>query len=129
MPRRDGTGPLGKGSRGRGRGCRKIGLNTNPYCNENIGSNLKSLKTQAVITLHSLTSKTSTEKSGSQETGGTPGTFIITDACRGCDACRRVCPTKAISGNLKKQHHIDPIKCIKCGSCMTSCPFNAIKQS
>lgn len=51
---------------------------------------------------------------------------IITDKCIGCTACSRVCPTNAISGEVKKPHVIDDSKCIKCGACMEKCKFSAI---
>ena len=52
--------------------------------------------------------------------------FIIEDKCVGCTACVRVCPTKAISGTVKKPHVIEQDKCIKCGACMEKCKFKAI---
>jgi NADP-reducing hydrogenase subunit HndC len=52
---------------------------------------------------------------------------IIPQNCQGCTACARVCPTQAISGELRKPHFIDQTKCIKCGSCYSTCRFNAIK--
>ena len=52
--------------------------------------------------------------------------YVITDKCRGCTACARVCPAGCISGEVKKQHTIDPKKCLKCGSCMEKCRFGAI---
>lgn len=47
-------------------------------------------------------------------------------ACTGCTVCAKNCPTKAISGSLKKPHIIDQEACIRCGVCMTKCKFNAI---
>ena len=35
----------------------------------------------------------------------------------------------AITGELKKPHHIDTDKCIMCGTCKTGCPFGAIKEA
>jgi NADP-reducing hydrogenase subunit HndC len=52
--------------------------------------------------------------------------FIIADKCTGCTACSRVCPTNAISGEVKKVHVIDQDKCIKCGACVERCRFGAI---
>ncbi|MGE4277062.1 MAG: NADH-ubiquinone oxidoreductase-F iron-sulfur binding region domain-containing protein [Lawsonibacter sp.] len=51
---------------------------------------------------------------------------IDADACKGCSACKRACPVDAISGELKKPHHIDPAKCIVCGSCREACKFGAV---
>ncbi len=54
---------------------------------------------------------------------------IIADKCRGCTACKRVCPTGAISGDVKQVHIIDQEKCIKCGACIEKCKFDAIIRS
>ena len=52
--------------------------------------------------------------------------YKITDKCRGCTACARVCPAEAITGKVKEQHVIDTKKCLKCGACMEKCRFGAI---
>ena len=52
--------------------------------------------------------------------------YKITDKCKGCTACARVCPAGAITGEIKQQHSIDPKKCLKCGACMEKCRFGAI---
>jgi NADH-quinone oxidoreductase subunit F len=51
---------------------------------------------------------------------------VIEDKCTGCLACLKVCPSEAITGELKKVHVIDPVKCIKCGACFEACNFDAI---
>ena len=52
--------------------------------------------------------------------------YYITDACKGCTICSRICPAGCISGNKKELHIIDTEKCLKCGACMEKCKFNAI---
>ena len=52
--------------------------------------------------------------------------YIITDACKGCTKCARVCPAKCITGKPREKHEIDTKKCLKCGTCMSNCKFNAI---
>ncbi|MBO7684172.1 MAG: NADH-quinone oxidoreductase subunit NuoF [Kiritimatiellae bacterium] len=51
---------------------------------------------------------------------------IDAEKCRGCTACARKCPAKAISGGLKKPHAIDAAKCVKCGACAATCRFGAV---
>lgn len=55
-------------------------------------------------------------------------TYTITDACKGCTACARVCPVTAISGLQKQKHVIDQARCIRCGNCFTTCKFGAITK-
>jgi len=54
--------------------------------------------------------------------------FTITDACVGCTACAKVCPSEAILGRVKEKHFIYQDRCIKCGACYTTCRFNAIEK-
>ncbi|MFY9398166.1 MAG: 4Fe-4S binding protein [Desulfomonilia bacterium] len=54
--------------------------------------------------------------------------YLITDACTGCGACVRLCPTRAIAGEKKKAHVIDKALCIECGACGRVCPNSAIKD-
>jgi len=51
---------------------------------------------------------------------------IVAENCTGCTACVKVCPTGAISGERKQPHVIDQSKCIRCGSCLSACKFEAI---
>ena len=54
--------------------------------------------------------------------------LTITDACKGCTKCARNCPVNAITGAVKQKHVIDAKKCIKCGACISACPFKAIAK-
>ena len=51
----------------------------------------------------------------------------VTEACQGCLAhpCQEVCPRNAISFKNGRSV-IDQSRCIKCGKCMTVCPYGAI---
>lgn len=51
---------------------------------------------------------------------------IVSDKCKGCTLCSRVCPVGAVSGTVKNPHSIDKSKCIKCGACIEKCRFDAI---
>jgi len=55
--------------------------------------------------------------------------YILRDKCeRSCDACIGTCTVEAISPDKKRIKVIDQEKCVKCGTCLTSCPpqYNAI---
>lgn len=47
---------------------------------------------------------------------------IDVERCKGCGACARACPAKAISGEKKEPHTISQELCIKCGVCVDTCP-------
>jgi NADH-quinone oxidoreductase subunit F len=51
---------------------------------------------------------------------------IDKDKCTGCHLCATNCPQKAISGEKKKHHLIDPKLCIKCGICYEVCKFDSV---
>jgi len=52
---------------------------------------------------------------------------ILADKCTGCGACRRRCPTGAVSGEKKQPHVIDDSKCVRCGVCADACKFGAVE--
>jgi NAD-dependent dihydropyrimidine dehydrogenase PreA subunit len=47
--------------------------------------------------------------------------------CTGCTSCARQCPDRCITGDKNKAHVIDTEKCIRCGICMETCKFGAVK--
>jgi len=51
----------------------------------------------------------------------------IDEICIGCGACKKVCPTDAITGDKKELHVIDGKSCINCSSCGRVCPKGAVK--
>lgn len=51
---------------------------------------------------------------------------VLEEFCKGCGACKRVCPAGAVSGEKKEIHVIDPDVCVKCGACFEACKFKAI---
>lgn len=54
--------------------------------------------------------------------------YEVSNQCRGCvsRACMAVCPKGAISIGKDGKTVIDREKCIKCGKCKASCPYDAI---
>lgn len=53
----------------------------------------------------------------------------VTDACQGCLAhpCKEICPKGAIRFEGGRSV-IDQEKCVKCGKCISVCPYNAIMK-
>ena len=49
--------------------------------------------------------------------------------CRGCHRCAKECGSDAITYNQQNKAVIDYDKCIKCGRCVTVCPYNAIVKT
>ena len=53
--------------------------------------------------------------------------YVVTDSCQGCLAhpCREICRKQAITFRHKRAF-IEQDKCIKCGMCAKTCPYQAI---
>ena len=53
--------------------------------------------------------------------------IMVTEGCQGCieHPCKEACPRGAIS-IVNRRSVIDQDKCVKCGKCLESCPYNAI---
>ena len=56
------------------------------------------------------------------------GGYEVTSSCRGCLAhrCEEACPVGAITFGNDQKASIDKNKCIECGKCASTCPYNAI---
>jgi NADH:ubiquinone oxidoreductase subunit F (NADH-binding)/NADH:ubiquinone oxidoreductase subunit E/Pyruvate/2-oxoacid:ferredoxin oxidoreductase delta subunit len=52
--------------------------------------------------------------------------YKITDDCIGCTLCAQHCSTGAITFRPYEKHDVDNEKCIRCGSCKSVCPENAV---
>lgn len=51
--------------------------------------------------------------------------YKITDECTACGSCMESCPSEAISEG-ESQYKIAADLCIDCGSCVDTCPTGAI---
>ncbi len=53
---------------------------------------------------------------------------ILEKICTGCGACKRACPSAAITGEKKKPHEINQELCVKCGGCFDVCKFKSVAR-
>jgi NAD-dependent dihydropyrimidine dehydrogenase PreA subunit len=53
--------------------------------------------------------------------------YIITDACNKCGTCVETCPSEAIKEG-DPIYVINQEECIECGACVSECPNEAIKE-
>ena len=53
--------------------------------------------------------------------------YVITDECTACGTCMDTCPVEAISEG-DPMYKIDQEKCTECGQCVDACPVEAIKE-
>jgi NADH:ubiquinone oxidoreductase subunit F (NADH-binding)/(2Fe-2S) ferredoxin len=53
--------------------------------------------------------------------------WIDEELCKGCGACLRACPSKAIIGEKKKPHKIIQEVCVHCRTCYEACKFKSIR--
>ena len=53
--------------------------------------------------------------------------YKITDECAACGSCMGTCPSEAIKEGQEK-YSIDPDECIDCGTCVEHCPVGAIVE-
>ena len=55
-------------------------------------------------------------------------TFVIdAEQCTSCNACKKACPSNAVSGDKQSPYKIDAATCIACGGCREACRFGAVR--
>ncbi|MDR1873183.1 MAG: 4Fe-4S binding protein [Deltaproteobacteria bacterium] len=54
--------------------------------------------------------------------------YVDPELCKGCSKCAQACASAAITGKVKESFSIDLSKCTRCGACINTCKFSAIKE-
>ena len=66
----------------------------------------------------------------SEELSFTSQKLMDKDACTACQMCYRVCPTGALTSDIKNSKiEFDPFMCVKCNICHDVCAPNALTKS
>ena len=55
--------------------------------------------------------------------------YSITDLCKGCSVCAKLCPVAAVSGIPNEKYTINPRRCVECGVCGRACPKGAVTDA
>jgi ferredoxin-type protein NapH len=50
----------------------------------------------------------------------------VTDDCKQCGLCRKVCPVQTYPGEYKTQGYVPSKECMRCGNCIVNCPKKAL---
>jgi ferredoxin-type protein NapH len=50
----------------------------------------------------------------------------VSDNCKQCGLCRKVCPIQTNPGKYKAQGYVPNKECMRCGNCIVNCPKGAL---
>lgn len=54
--------------------------------------------------------------------------YVVSKECTACGTCMETCPVEAIKEG-DPNYKIDTETCVECGQCVDACPSQAIKQT
>ncbi len=57
-----------------------------------------------------------------------PNTYLlkVSDDCKQCGLCRKVCPIQTYPGAYKEQGTVPSLECMRCENCVVNCPKKAL---